>query len=98
MLYLTMIKFLLHLCQQSVDVKKLQGTKMNVETEHGSVKVKAIYAESSSVSSCTGKIELGHVHGELTYINILDQRVIYIYVTCTTLGTIEQQSNHFFHI
>lgn len=62
--------------ESSVDVKKLQGTKMNVETEHGSVKVKAIYAESSSVSSCTGKIELGHVHGNATVRNVSGDTVI----------------------
>lgn len=50
---------------QWVNVKKLQGTTMNVSTEHGSLKVKAIYAESNSVSSCSGPVELGHVHGEL---------------------------------
>lgn len=51
-------------CLQAVDVKKLQGTTMNVSTEGGSLKVKAIYAESSCVSSSSGRIELGHVHGE----------------------------------
>ncbi|KAG7217378.1 hypothetical protein INR49_021545 [Caranx melampygus] len=45
-----------------VDVKKLQGTRMTVSTEHGPLKVKAIYAESSSISSCSGRIQLGHVH------------------------------------
>uniref|UniRef100_A0A3Q0R6H7 Family with sequence similarity 185 member A n=1 Tax=Amphilophus citrinellus TaxID=61819 RepID=A0A3Q0R6H7_AMPCI len=47
-----------------VDVKKLQGTKMNVSTEHGPLKVKAIYAESSCISSRSGRVDLGHVHGE----------------------------------
>ncbi|KAG8012566.1 hypothetical protein GBF38_020371 [Nibea albiflora] len=46
----------------AVDVKKLQGTTMNVSTEGGSLKVKAIYAECSCVSSSSGRIELGHVH------------------------------------
>uniref|UniRef100_A0A671Y7B1 Family with sequence similarity 185 member A n=1 Tax=Sparus aurata TaxID=8175 RepID=A0A671Y7B1_SPAAU len=50
----------------AVDVKKLQGTEMNVSTERGPLKVKAIYAESSCVSSCSGRVELGHVHGEQT--------------------------------
>ncbi|XP_012735311.2 protein FAM185A [Fundulus heteroclitus] len=49
-----------------VSVKKLQGTKMNVSTEHGALKVKAIYAESSCVFSCSGSVELGHVHGNTT--------------------------------
>lgn len=53
-------------CLQAVDVKKLQGTRMTVSTEHGPLKVKAIYAESSSISSCSGTIQLGHVHGEQT--------------------------------
>lgn len=48
---------------QVVDVKKLQGTWMSVSTERGALKVKAIYAESSCVSSCSGRVELGHVHG-----------------------------------
>ena len=39
---------------------------MNISTEHGPLKVKAIYAESSFVSSCSGRVELGHVHGEQT--------------------------------
>lgn len=52
------------MCVQSVDVKKLQGTTMNVSTEHGPLKVKAIYAASSCVTSSSGKIELGNVHGE----------------------------------
>lgn len=51
-------------CLQSVDVKKLQGTTMNVSTEQGRLKVKAIYAESSCISSCSGRVELGHIHGE----------------------------------
>ncbi|TNN70883.1 Protein FAM185A [Liparis tanakae] len=45
-----------------VDVKKLQGTKMNISTERGPLKVKAIYAESSCVSSCSGRVEVGNVH------------------------------------
>ncbi|XP_070828131.1 protein FAM185A [Chaetodon trifascialis] len=60
----------------SVDVKKLQGTSMNVSTEHGSLKVKAIYAESSCVSSCSGKVELGHVHGNATVKNVSGDTVI----------------------
>ncbi|XP_018519481.1 protein FAM185A isoform X1 [Lates calcarifer] len=53
----------------AVDVKKLQGTKMNVSTEHGLLKVKAIYAESSCIFSCSGRVELGHVHGNATVKN-----------------------------
>ncbi|XP_027890009.1 protein FAM185A [Xiphophorus couchianus] len=52
-----------------VDVKKLQGTRMNISTEHGALKVKAVYAESSCVLSCSGRVELGHVHGNTTVEN-----------------------------
>ncbi|XP_053175302.1 protein FAM185A [Scomber japonicus] len=60
----------------AVDVKKLQGTKMNVSTEHGPLKVKAIYAESSCVSSCSGKLQLGNVHGNATVKNVSGDTVI----------------------
>ncbi|KAM7414380.1 hypothetical protein PAMA_019275 [Pampus argenteus] len=60
----------------AVDVKKLQGTKMNVSTEHGPLRVKAIYAESSCVSSYSGKVDLGHVHGNATVENISGDTVI----------------------
>ncbi|XP_041852586.1 protein FAM185A [Melanotaenia boesemani] len=59
-----------------VNVKKLQGTAMNVSTENGPLKVKAIYAESSCVSSCSGRIELGHVHGNATVKNMSGDTVI----------------------
>ncbi|MGH0149438.1 UNVERIFIED_CONTAM: hypothetical protein FKN15_033426 [Acipenser sinensis] len=45
-----------------VQITKLQGTRMNISTEHGPLKAKYIYAESSSVSSTSGQIELGNVH------------------------------------
>ncbi|KAL0968390.1 hypothetical protein UPYG_G00266250 [Umbra pygmaea] len=48
----------------TVDVKKIQGTTINVSAERGPVTVKAIYAESTSISSSSGKIQLGHVHGD----------------------------------
>nr|XP_020469857.1 protein FAM185A isoform X2 [Monopterus albus] len=60
----------------AVDVKKLQGTKMNVSTEHGPLKVKAIYAESSCIYSCSGKVELGHIHGNATVKNVSGDTVI----------------------
>lgn len=50
-------------------MKKIQGTTMNVSTEHGSLKVKAIYAESTSISSSSGRIQLGHIHGDATVRN-----------------------------
>lgn len=59
-----------------VNVKKLQGTTMNVSTESGPLKVKAIYAESSCVSSCSGRIELGLVHGSATVKNVSGDTVI----------------------
>ncbi|KAM3610107.1 uncharacterized protein V6R79_025455 [Siganus canaliculatus] len=60
----------------TVDVKKLQGTRMNVSTEHGALKVKAIYAESSCVSSTSGRVELGNVHGEATVMTVSGHTVI----------------------
>ncbi|XP_068168997.1 protein FAM185A isoform X2 [Antennarius striatus] len=60
----------------AVDVKKLQGTKMNVSTEHGLLKVKAIYAESSSISSSSGRVELGNVHGNASVKNMTGDTVI----------------------
>uniref|UniRef100_UPI0037E86DFC protein FAM185A n=1 Tax=Semicossyphus pulcher TaxID=241346 RepID=UPI0037E86DFC len=60
----------------AVDVKKLQGTAMNVSTERGPLKVRAIYAESSCVSSCSGRVELGHVHGNATVKNVSGDTVI----------------------
>uniref|UniRef100_A0A3Q0R7H0 Family with sequence similarity 185 member A n=1 Tax=Amphilophus citrinellus TaxID=61819 RepID=A0A3Q0R7H0_AMPCI len=54
----------------AVDVKKLQGTKMNVSTEHGPLKVKAIYAESSCISSRSGRVDLGHVHGSNSFLKV----------------------------
>ncbi|XP_054476803.1 protein FAM185A [Anoplopoma fimbria] len=59
-----------------VNVKKLQGTKMNISTERGPLKVKAIYAESSCVSSCSGRVELGNVHGNATVKNVSGDTVI----------------------
>ncbi|XP_031593123.1 protein FAM185A [Oreochromis aureus] len=60
----------------AVDVKKLQGTKMNVSTEHGPLKVKAIYAESTCILSRSGRVNLGHVHGETTVKNTCGDTVI----------------------
>ncbi|CAB1441060.1 unnamed protein product [Pleuronectes platessa] len=60
----------------AVDVKKLQGTRMNVSTEHGPLKVKAIYAESSCISSCSGRVQLGHVHGDASVKNVSGDTVI----------------------
>ncbi|KAM6937121.1 protein FAM185A [Xenentodon cancila] len=59
-----------------VNLKKLQGNKMNVSTEHGSLRVRAIYAESSCVSSVSGRVELGHTHGITTVKNVSGDTVI----------------------
>lgn len=50
----------------AVDVKKIQGTVMKVSTERGPMKIKAIYAESITLASSSGCIQLGHVHGDAT--------------------------------
>ncbi|XP_029010777.1 protein FAM185A [Betta splendens] len=60
----------------AVDVKKLQGTEMNVSTERGSLRVKAIYAESTCIRSHSGKVELGHVHGSATVTTVCGDAVI----------------------
>ncbi|KAM9807781.1 protein FAM185A [Neosynchiropus ocellatus] len=60
----------------AVEVKKLQGTTMNVCTEHGPLKVKAIYAESSCVASSSGRVELGLVHGSTSVKNESGDTVI----------------------
>ena len=52
------------LCFQAVDMKKVQGTVLGVATERGPLKIRAIYAENILVSSSSGPIQLGHVHGE----------------------------------
>ncbi|XP_029378712.1 protein FAM185A isoform X1 [Echeneis naucrates] len=60
----------------AVELKKLQGTKMSISTEHGPLKAKAIYAESSCISSCSGTIQLGHMHGNGTVRNVFGDTVI----------------------
>uniref|UniRef100_H3D3J6 Family with sequence similarity 185 member A n=1 Tax=Tetraodon nigroviridis TaxID=99883 RepID=H3D3J6_TETNG len=60
----------------SVDARKLQGARMSVSTERGAIKVKAIYAESSRVSSSSGRIHLGHVHGEASVENVSGASVV----------------------
>ncbi|NWU93374.1 F185A protein, partial [Upupa epops] len=47
----------------SVNIEKLQGTSINISTEDGLLKTKYLYAESSSLSSVTGDILLGSIHG-----------------------------------
>lgn len=37
---------------------------MNLSTVHGMLKVKAIYAESTTVSTSSGNVQIGHIHGE----------------------------------
>ncbi|OXB71777.1 UNVERIFIED_CONTAM: hypothetical protein H355_005666 [Colinus virginianus] len=48
----------------SVNIEKLQGTSINISTEDGLLKTKYLYAESSSLSSVTGDILLGCIHGK----------------------------------
>ncbi|XP_016888411.2 protein FAM185A isoform X3 [Cynoglossus semilaevis] len=60
----------------AVDVKKLQGTSMNVSTEHGPLSVKVIYSESSSISSSSGRIQLGHIQGNSVVKNVHGDTVI----------------------
>ncbi|XP_028815252.1 protein FAM185A isoform X3 [Denticeps clupeoides] len=55
----------------TVDLHKIQGTTMNVSTEHGLLKVKAIYAESTTVMSSSGQIQLGHVHGDASVQSVM---------------------------
>ncbi|TRZ23867.1 hypothetical protein HGM15179_003258, partial [Zosterops borbonicus] len=50
----------------SVNIEKLQGTTINISTEDGLLKTKYLYAESASLSSESGDIMLGSVHGEAT--------------------------------
>ncbi|NXQ25588.1 F185A protein, partial [Alaudala cheleensis] len=47
----------------SVNIEKLQGTTINISTEDGLLKTKYLYAESASLSSESGDIMLGSVHG-----------------------------------
>ncbi|KAF4793923.1 hypothetical protein TURU_107245 [Turdus rufiventris] len=47
----------------SVNIEKLQGTTINISTEDGVLKTKYLYAESASLSSESGDIMLGSVHG-----------------------------------
>ncbi|XP_027315406.2 protein FAM185A isoform X1 [Anas acuta] len=47
----------------SVNIEKLQGSSINITTEDGLLKTKYLYAESSSLSSVTGDILLGSIHG-----------------------------------
>ncbi|NXR29354.1 F185A protein, partial [Cinclus mexicanus] len=48
----------------SVNIEKLQGTTINISTEDGLLKTKYLYAESASLSSESGDIMLGSVHGK----------------------------------
>ncbi|NWX84387.1 F185A protein, partial [Nothoprocta ornata] len=48
----------------SVSIEKLQGTSINISTEDGLLKTKYLYAETSSLSSETGDILLGSIHGK----------------------------------
>nr|XP_056703320.1 protein FAM185A [Euleptes europaea] len=57
----------MHVSQESsVDIEKLQGCSVNISTKDGLLKTKYLYAESSFLSSSTGDILLGNVHGTTT--------------------------------
>ncbi|XP_053114465.1 protein FAM185A isoform X2 [Hemicordylus capensis] len=54
----------IHVSQEScVTIEKLQGSSVNISTEDGFLKTKYLYAESSFLSSASGDILLGNVHG-----------------------------------
>ncbi|KAG9489983.1 hypothetical protein GDO78_005741 [Eleutherodactylus coqui] len=52
------------LAHSTVDIEKLLGTSINICTEHGQLKAKYLYAESSSLVSAAGNIIVGSVHGD----------------------------------
>ncbi|XP_068595984.1 protein FAM185A [Brachionichthys hirsutus] len=60
----------------TVDVKKLQGANVTVSTERGLLKVRAVYAESSCISSCSGSVQLGHVHGNAAVRTVTGDAVV----------------------
>lgn len=47
-------------------IDKLQGSTVNISTEHGLLEAKYLYTESSFLSSAAGDITLGSVHGKMT--------------------------------
>ncbi|XP_026359997.3 protein FAM185A isoform X1 [Ursus arctos] len=52
--------------KSTVTIDKLQGSTVNISTEHGLLEAKYLYTESSFLSSAAGDITLGSVHGNIT--------------------------------
>ncbi|XP_044101809.1 protein FAM185A isoform X2 [Neovison vison] len=51
---------------KTVTIDKLQGSTVNISTEHGLLEAKYLYTESSFLSSVAGDITLGSIHGNIT--------------------------------
>lgn len=49
-----------------IAVKKLQGKEYCVETEHGDIDVGATYVLKAELTSDSGHVKLGDIHGEYT--------------------------------
>ncbi|XP_022371209.1 protein FAM185A isoform X3 [Enhydra lutris kenyoni] len=52
--------------KSTVTIDKLQGSTVNISTEHGLLEAKYLYTESSFLSSVAGDITLGSIHGNIT--------------------------------
>ncbi|XP_032161255.1 protein FAM185A isoform X2 [Mustela erminea] len=52
--------------KSTVTIDKLQGSTVNISTEHGLLEAKYLYTESSFLSSVAGDITLGSIHGNVT--------------------------------
>ncbi|XP_043944443.1 protein FAM185A isoform X3 [Protopterus annectens] len=50
---------------KSVTINKLQGSTVSICTEDGLLKTKYLYAESSRLSTASGNVELGSIHGDV---------------------------------
>ncbi|XP_043944442.1 protein FAM185A isoform X2 [Protopterus annectens] len=51
--------------KSSVTINKLQGSTVSICTEDGLLKTKYLYAESSRLSTASGNVELGSIHGDV---------------------------------
>ncbi|XP_044945637.1 protein FAM185A isoform X2 [Mustela putorius furo] len=51
---------------KTVTIDKLQGSTVNISTEHGLLEAKYLYTDSSFLSSVAGDITLGSIHGNIT--------------------------------
>ncbi|XP_059251753.1 protein FAM185A isoform X2 [Mustela nigripes] len=52
--------------KSTVTIDKLQGSTVNISTEHGLLEAKYLYTDSSFLSSVAGDITLGSIHGNIT--------------------------------